>query len=427
MAATDGLFFSQSFLKSDGSPYSGVRLSHYEPGGTVNKDVYSNAIKTLATAQPFVGDTSGRVAFYGDGEYRFLIQASVADGGATLYDWDPITLWNPTATLRSENQAISNPSAVAASRGRLFALVDGGGDVTAFRIQTTASVFAQMLFGNTSLTTQIQWGKGADLASSSTLTIGSDGNVFDVTGTTNVDALSTKPAGTIIVLRFTGAGLNLVHNATSLITFFGFDYRVIQNETITLMSLGSGNWQMIATSGPHESAGTLLPTGVAADGDIPSGYLICDGAAVSRTTYAGLFAAIASTWGNGDGSTTFNVPDLRGRLALGRDNMGASSANRVTASQADNVGQGAGAETHTLVTAEMPSHGHASAGAHTHDVDVNSVSGGTVDIAGSPNAADTNVANAANSAGSHTHPNAGGDGAHANVQPYGTVNYIVRF
>lgn len=50
---------------------------------------------------------------------------------------------------------------------------------------------------------------------------------------------------------------------------------------------------------------------------IPSGWLACDGAAVSRTTYAALFAIIASTWGAGDGSTTFNVPDFRGRVPVG--------------------------------------------------------------------------------------------------------------
>ena len=49
----------------------------------------------------------------------------------------------------------------------------------------------------------------------------------------------------------------------------------------------------------------------------PTGFLLCDGSAVSRTTYAGLFSLIGTTYGAGDGSTTFNVPDLRGRFAIG--------------------------------------------------------------------------------------------------------------
>lgn len=64
----------------------------------------------------------------------------------------------------------------------------------------------------------------------------------------------------------------------------------------------------------------------------PAGYLLCAGQPVSRTTYARLFTAIGSTYGNGDGSTTFNVPDLRGRAPYGQDNMGGAAAQRITAS-----------------------------------------------------------------------------------------------
>jgi microcystin-dependent protein len=49
----------------------------------------------------------------------------------------------------------------------------------------------------------------------------------------------------------------------------------------------------------------------------PTGYLLCDGSAVSRTTYARLFAVLSTAWGSGDGSSTFNVPDLRGRCSIG--------------------------------------------------------------------------------------------------------------
>jgi microcystin-dependent protein len=64
----------------------------------------------------------------------------------------------------------------------------------------------------------------------------------------------------------------------------------------------------------------------------PSGWMMCYGQAVSRTTYTALFAAIGTTYGAGDGATTFNLPDLRGRIAAGADNMGGAAANRVQAS-----------------------------------------------------------------------------------------------
>ena len=65
----------------------------------------------------------------------------------------------------------------------------------------------------------------------------------------------------------------------------------------------------------------------------PTGWFLCFGQAVNRTTYAALFAVLGTTFGVGDGSTTFNLPDLRGRLPLGQDNMGGTPANRVTNAQ----------------------------------------------------------------------------------------------
>ena len=68
----------------------------------------------------------------------------------------------------------------------------------------------------------------------------------------------------------------------------------------------------------------------------PSGYLECDGAAVSRTTYADLFAVIGEDFGNGDGSTTFNLPDLRGEFVRGWDNgAGVDSGRALGTNQAD--------------------------------------------------------------------------------------------
>jgi microcystin-dependent protein len=69
-------------------------------------------------------------------------------------------------------------------------------------------------------------------------------------------------------------------------------------------------------------AGMILPFG---NTSAPSGYLACDGAAVSRTTYATLFAAIGTVWGVGDGSTTFNIPDLRGAFVRGTGSHGTAN------------------------------------------------------------------------------------------------------
>ncbi len=83
----------------------------------------------------------------------------------------------------------------------------------------------------------------------------------------------------------------------------------------------------------------------------PEGWLLCDGDDVSQSTYAALYAVIGTTFG-APGGGDFTLPDMRGRIPLGKDNMGGSSANRVTDSEADTIGDGAGTEN------ASDSHGH---------------------------------------------------------------------
>jgi microcystin-dependent protein len=86
----------------------------------------------------------------------------------------------------------------------------------------------------------------------------------------------------------------------------------------------------------------------------PSGWLICDGSAVSRTQYSNLFAIISTTWGIGDGSSTFNLPDLRDCFPIG-----ASASKALTSA--------GGEATHTLSVAELAAHTHAGVN-HLHDL-----------------------------------------------------------
>ena len=89
---------------------------------------------------------------------------------------------------------------------------------------------------------------------------------------------------------------------------------------------------------------------------LPNGWLLCYGQAVSRTTYAALFAALGTIWGSGDGSTTFNLPDLRGRATFGLDNMGGTAAGRISVTMTGTtLGTTGGVETSTITTqAQLP-------------------------------------------------------------------------
>jgi microcystin-dependent protein len=115
-----------------------------------------------------------------------------------------------------------------------------------------------------------------------------------------------------------------------------------------LVTDGSGNVN-VSPLGGTLPVGTIL---VSAAAVIPGGFLACDGAAVSRATYAALFAAIGATYGGGDGSTTFNVPDFRGRSPIGE---GTGTANGATNWPMGRMG---GEEVHQLSVGEMPSHTH---------------------------------------------------------------------
>ncbi len=149
-----------------------------------------------------------------------------------------------------------------------------------------------------------------------------------------------------------------------------------------------------------------LPVGTLIDfagSSTPTGWLACDGAAVSRTTYASLFAVIGVVWGVGDGSTTFNVPDFRGRGTIG-SGTGSGLTARTLA-------QTGGEESHLLTIPEMP--------AHTHGMPLET--GGSVNdyavitTAGSDELPD----------GTQT-GTTGGGGTHNNMQPYAVVTKIIK-
>jgi microcystin-dependent protein len=111
------------------------------------------------------------------------------------------------------------------------------------------------------------------------------------------------------------------------------------------------NPYQVPVGGMMDFIGTTAPN---------SAFVLPYGQAISRTTYSVLFAMVSTTFGVGDGSTTFNVPDLRGRVVAGKDDMGGSSANRLTDADdglnGDTLGDTGGSETQTLVTANLPAY-----------------------------------------------------------------------
>lgn len=129
--------------------------------------------------------------------------------------------------------------------------------------------------------------------------------------------------------------------------------------------MGGGIWGGTAQH-THRSADqggviSWIPTGFIgcyAGTTPPTNTLETYGQLVSRVTYPNLFSQIGTTYGAGDGVTTFGLPDTRGRVMVSLDNLGGSSANRITAAAADSLGGTGGTETISIT--QMPAHNHPS-------------------------------------------------------------------
>lgn len=173
----------------------------------------------------------------------------------------------------------------------------------------------------------------------------------------------------------------------------------------------------------------------------PNGYLLCDGTAISRTTYSALFAVIGTTYGAGNGSTTFNLPDMRGRVAISAGTglgLNASGTGAISGSSqtARTLGQWGGEETHLLTSSEMPQHNHTgvtgymSANAsHAHTLqNLASSTGSSVyniqDRMGANNT--TLYTNYTNTDHYHTIPYDGSSSRHATMPPFVVLNFIIK-
>ena len=170
-----------------------------------------------------------------------------------------------------------------------------------------------------------------------------------------------------------------------------------------------------------------IPTGAILDfagSSAPDGYLLCDGQVVSRTTYAALYAVVGDTWGNGNGSTTFNVPDLRGRTTIGVD----GSAGRQGGDLSD-LGETGGSSVHTLTTAQMPAHRHLVVRGTTTTYPLEAPTQTLIHIARAHNGTDSEDYVLG---GTSQEPNyapseeVGGGGAHSNMQPSAVVNKVIK-
>jgi microcystin-dependent protein len=242
------------------------------------------------------------------------------------------------------------------------------------------------------------------------------GKVIDCTGTWTLTGLAAATAGDgyTVTVRNGGSGVITFDPNLSETVDGASTLTINAGETVVLYCNASLWVSLFRASG--------VPSGAMmgfAGGTTPSGWLLCDGSAISRTTYASLFTAIGTTHGVGDGSTTFNLPDSRGRVVVGKDNMGGSAAGRVTTagSSIDGTTLGAtgGAQNVTLTAAQSGlvdhSHGGVVTGGSTGPV--NTAEAGTAVYSLSSGSTGSSGSSAASS-------------AHTNMPPALVANVIIK-
>jgi microcystin-dependent protein len=336
---------------------------------------------------------------------------SVSSTGITLSDSNGSTDQSRNAALEFAGTLTANVTITIPSEEKTYFV----------RENTTGSFAVQM---------KTAAGNALTLSQGINSFIACDGtDIYELDSATSVN---TFTANTLTATSITTSILAATDVSTTTLTATSITTSVVDASSITV----TGNVSAAEYYGDGSNlTGIIIPSGSVPSGSIfpyagitvPSGYLFCYGQAISRSTYSDLFSAIGTTYGSGDFTTTFNLPDLRGRVVAGQDDMGGSSANRLTGASGgvngDTLGAAGGDEGHQLTEAELAAHTH-SAGSYQTTIPTFANEEGSEQVlqrnTGVNQAAFTSYALTGSSGST------GSNAEHNNVQPTFILNYIIK-
>jgi len=342
----------QYFYPGTSNPLSGGLLYSYTAGTLTAAPTYPTLADagtgTNANANPTVLDSSGSAMIVLQGATKLVLKDSE---GNTVFTED--------------NVSTANSGEVAVDGATVITLTDVGSAVNLWNISNAAS------------------GSGPILAAS-----GTDTNI--------AGNISSKGSGQ----------LNLDAGATGKVVIGAASTGNIELKRATVLTANLSSTSTVTLVGATVD---ILPAGVvmASAGALAAGWLECNGAAVSRTTYVTLFNVLGTGYGVGDGSTTFNLPNMSRRVIMGRGGTATATIDNL-------LGSTGGAETHTLTSTEMPAHAHVYTRATVGSSFTSNAIAGVVAVS-------TIDSTATNSS------SVGGDGAHNNVQPCMVMIYMIKY
>ena len=261
---------------------------------------------------------------------------------------------------------------------------------------------------------------------------GAEGEVTVDTTNDTLRVHDGTTAGGVRLAKLSEAGLSAIANLSALGNVSGASAVPVAIDIKDEDAMTSNSATALATQQSikaYVDSNAGIPTGTVsafAGSAAPTGYALCDGSAVNRTAQAALFSVIGTTYGIGDGSTTFNLPDLRGRVVAG---LGESLLGATADELGDDNGLIANTKEHTLLETELPAHDHFT---------LNNNAGNSGNPVGATNSASFSTSFGGDSSYQMAAPTAdpvaniglssetGGGLAHPNVQPTIILNYIIK-